>query len=367
MAMKIFISFASEQKEVADMISLRLRERNHDVFLSASNLAAGFSYDYRLLEAINKAELFIFLISPESISKGRYTLSELEFARAKWPHPQSHVLPVIVSPTPIARIPTYLRAITILEPRGDIVAETNAAVEKITKGRERKHFKVKIAIASIAFLLCAASAYFLSPLLFSTTQIINLCGVGVRRTDKSLVDTKPTQELAAYLEGLKAGKYVFNWGIKGEEAASQLGFSRRFGTTYGEITYHVETTRSAQIEELIAFIDSIVQEEKSIDNLILKSDVRLPAIIYLRSYQALECAFPAEIMNGPPGPEEILRHLKGAYPSFDFQPHTSAFANVYNKALFLARDRVNKNGSFSVWEIPGFLRQAILKSSQQQN
>jgi hypothetical protein len=44
------------------------------------------------------------------------------------------VLPVLIEPTPIASIPPYLRAVTLLQPKGDPVAETVAAVERLHGG-----------------------------------------------------------------------------------------------------------------------------------------------------------------------------------------------------------------------------------------
>jgi hypothetical protein len=55
--------------------------------------------------------------------------SPMGIAKKRWRHPGGHLLPVKVAPTPIEAIPAYLRAVTILEPQGDLVAETLAAVD----------------------------------------------------------------------------------------------------------------------------------------------------------------------------------------------------------------------------------------------
>jgi hypothetical protein len=57
----------------------------------------------------------------------------MDVAKARWHHPGGHVLPVKVAPTPLAAIPVYLRAVSILEPQGDLVMETVAAVEAIRR------------------------------------------------------------------------------------------------------------------------------------------------------------------------------------------------------------------------------------------
>jgi hypothetical protein len=50
-------------------------------------LPAGESYNDRIRAAIGESDLFLFLISPEAVAPGRYTLAELDFARERWPHP----------------------------------------------------------------------------------------------------------------------------------------------------------------------------------------------------------------------------------------------------------------------------------------
>lgn len=73
----------------------------------------------------------MFLISPDSVASGRYTLSELELAKEKWSHPRDRVLPVMVRPTPKEGIPPYLKAVTILHPRGSAAAEVTSAVQAL--------------------------------------------------------------------------------------------------------------------------------------------------------------------------------------------------------------------------------------------
>jgi hypothetical protein len=63
------------------------------------------------------------------VAAGRYTLSELDLARRRWPHPSGHVLPVLVAPTPMASIPPYLLAVTVLTPQGNLVADVVHAVQ----------------------------------------------------------------------------------------------------------------------------------------------------------------------------------------------------------------------------------------------
>jgi hypothetical protein len=129
---KIFLSYSSRDKDTADAIALSLRSQGCEVFFDRDDLPAGESYIERIGRAIKDANLFIFLISPDSVGEGegRFTVSELTFARRKWPNPSGHVLPVVVRKTPFEHIPPYLKAVTILEPVGNIAAETSEAVRE---------------------------------------------------------------------------------------------------------------------------------------------------------------------------------------------------------------------------------------------
>ena len=65
-------------------------------------------------------------ISPHAIEPGSYTLTELRMAQERWPHPGRRVLPVMLEPTEIERVPAYLRAVTIFQPAGNVAAELAA-------------------------------------------------------------------------------------------------------------------------------------------------------------------------------------------------------------------------------------------------
>ena len=133
--MDIFISYASEQRTLAEEIALALRGEGHQVFFDRTQLTDGDGYNAALREAIESADLLVFLVSPEAVKQGRYTLTELGLAQSKWPAPNGRVLPVLVQPTDAASIPPYLRAVVMLRPAGSIPAEVVAAVEGLSKPR----------------------------------------------------------------------------------------------------------------------------------------------------------------------------------------------------------------------------------------
>jgi tetratricopeptide (TPR) repeat protein len=134
-AVDIFLSYASEQRALAEEIALALRGEGHEVFFDRSELPEGEAYNARIREAIEASDLLVFLVSPEAVAEGRYTLTELRFAEGKWRSPTGRVLPVMVRPTDGAALPAYLRAVVILRPAGNVPAEVVAAVHRLLRPR----------------------------------------------------------------------------------------------------------------------------------------------------------------------------------------------------------------------------------------
>jgi hypothetical protein len=131
--LQIFLSYASEDKDLAEPIAFSLRARGHDVFFDRDDLPAGDEYDMRIEKAVERSALFIFLLSPAAVEKGRFTLTELEFARRKWRNADGHVLPVMARPVTFDQIPNFLKSVTVLEPQGNLAAEVAAAVAPLSQ------------------------------------------------------------------------------------------------------------------------------------------------------------------------------------------------------------------------------------------
>jgi hypothetical protein len=131
--LQIFLSYAAEDKNIAEPIAFSLRARGHKVFFDRDDLPPGGEYDMRIEQAVERSALFIFLLSPASVTKGRFTLTELDFARRKWRNADGHVLPVMAKPVPFEDIPNFLKSVTVLEPQGNIAAEVAAAVDPLAQ------------------------------------------------------------------------------------------------------------------------------------------------------------------------------------------------------------------------------------------
>src|SRR5262245_41343602 len=129
----VVLSYASEQRATAYCIAMVLRGQGLSVFFDRDHLQPGSGYDAEIRKAIDGASLFVFLISPQSIADGRYTLTELAFAQQKWAHPAGRVLPVVVARTDMRRLPPYLGTVTALEPHGNVAAEVASHVARMIR------------------------------------------------------------------------------------------------------------------------------------------------------------------------------------------------------------------------------------------
>jgi len=117
--MQIFLSYAAEDHDLAEEVQLALIGAGHQVFFDRASLPPGHDYHSRIQSAVQSSDLFVFLISPNSVAQGSYAVTELKYARAKWPHPKGKLLPVLARATDWHAIPPYLRSITVLRPEGN--------------------------------------------------------------------------------------------------------------------------------------------------------------------------------------------------------------------------------------------------------
>jgi hypothetical protein len=132
--LSLFLSYAAEQLELADRLHLALASAGHEVFFDRTSLPPGRDYNPAILSALRACDLVLFLISPESVAPGAYALTELRLAREIWTVPEGHILPIMAAETPMSSIPPYLKAVSILIPEGDLVAEAFAAIDVLTSG-----------------------------------------------------------------------------------------------------------------------------------------------------------------------------------------------------------------------------------------
>jgi hypothetical protein len=161
--MKIFISYAREQRALADSLSVRLHQEGHNTFLDITNLPPGEGYDASIRASIESADLFIFLISPSSVRPGAYALTELDIVRKRWPNPSGRVLPVMIEPTPMKTVPPYLTTVTVLQPPGNVEADVLSHVQRIARQHRAKRLWLSGGLAAAAVAGIAATLLALAP------------------------------------------------------------------------------------------------------------------------------------------------------------------------------------------------------------
>lgn len=203
--MKIFTSYASEYGDLAERLSLAFEAEGHRSFLDRSRLQAGRPFHGELREAIEDCDLFVFLVAPESVAPGSYARSELSLAEQRWRHPAGRVLPVTVAPTPIESIPPYLTAVTLLQPQGDVVAETVAAVARMQRGPRKW-----MAWAALAVLAAVAGGGV-------------LWQQHAADEARKVQDVRMAQEVAGARELCTAGSFATAWPRFDELAARYAG------------------------------------------------------------------------------------------------------------------------------------------------
>ncbi|UCD80410.1 MAG: toll/interleukin-1 receptor domain-containing protein [Desulfobacterales bacterium] len=153
--MKIFLSYSSANRTKAEEIALALQTEGHEVFFDKEDLSGGEDFNAVIRTRIAGADLFVFLISPDSVRQGTYSLSELRLARERWTSPKKHVLPVLLEPTDMETIPAFLKGVTIFEPQGNAAAEIAAHLRRSA----RRSGPVLIA-AAVAVLVTLAVLFY---------------------------------------------------------------------------------------------------------------------------------------------------------------------------------------------------------------
>lgn len=144
--MRVFICFSSPDRQAAEQVHLALMGAGHRTFYDKESLPPAGDFNSRIRAAVEESDLFVFLLSPEAILPGSYTLTELRHARLKWPHPQGRVLPVMVRRVSLREVPAYLSSVTVFEPEGSLPAEVLLAVNELAHALEprRSVFKRRL-------------------------------------------------------------------------------------------------------------------------------------------------------------------------------------------------------------------------------
>jgi ankyrin repeat protein len=131
--MRIFLSYSRADLKIAEQIAANLKQAGHDIFFDRHSIKVAEDFNRVIWNRIQKAQLFVYLISPNSVRVGSYTLTELELAEKKWPSPEHRLLSVIIAPTDLGQIPVYVTLVDMLQPEGNVAAEVRTAVNALNK------------------------------------------------------------------------------------------------------------------------------------------------------------------------------------------------------------------------------------------
>lgn len=149
--LNIFLSYATEHRTLAQSIAQTLKNDGHRVFFDQDSLPPAGDYNEQIRKAINSSDRFVFLASKGSLAPGRYSLTELDLAKKKWPSPVGRVFPVIIEPgfSP-GHLPPYLSSVHAVSIAGNATAEIAAIVER--SGRVTTVCRVCFGMSSLAVI-----------------------------------------------------------------------------------------------------------------------------------------------------------------------------------------------------------------------
>lgn len=165
--MNVFLSYAAEQRDLAERIALELRAQGQSVYFDKDDVREGELVHTAVRDQIERSDFFIFLMSPDSLRPGRYPLAELSLAKRKWKNPVNHVLPVLAAHIPSKDWPPYLRALSALRSHIDIGADPVADICRVVRQRSGRTRYVQYlrrggAIVALAVFV-GATAHFAGP------------------------------------------------------------------------------------------------------------------------------------------------------------------------------------------------------------
>jgi hypothetical protein len=109
--MKIFLSYASQDQESAQMLAKNLEAKGHRVWDPERDLISGSDWASTLMKQMKSAEAMVVLLSPEAVDS-RWVSHEIEYALGA-KRLQDRLIPVLVRPT--KKIPWILRELQLVK------------------------------------------------------------------------------------------------------------------------------------------------------------------------------------------------------------------------------------------------------------
>jgi len=130
--MRVFLSYAQSDREVAKELASRLEEAGHSVWLPDDELFPGENWALEIGKALNESEAMVVLLSPQAM-KSDWVRKEIEFALGARQY-RGRLIPVMVKPT--SDIPWILKKLPIVRLGKHIAAATREIADYIEHGFE---------------------------------------------------------------------------------------------------------------------------------------------------------------------------------------------------------------------------------------
>jgi hypothetical protein len=114
--MKVFISYACEDRELAKRLSRWLEGAGFDVWLDESNILPGDNWAEKVSQALKESQAMVVLVSPAAMDS-KWVRHEIEFALGAKEY-SGRLVPVFVGPRdkiPEDRLPWILRRLKGIE------------------------------------------------------------------------------------------------------------------------------------------------------------------------------------------------------------------------------------------------------------
>lgn len=150
--MRVFLSYASEQRPIAEHVCRLLESEGLDVFFDHEDLAAGDAYGARIRKSVERSHLFVFLVSRDSIARHSYARTELAIVETVPPRRRPQILPVLVEPVDLEQLPALIKPVTLLEPQGNLPAEVAARIGEVRNALKRRRLQRSAAAVAVALV-----------------------------------------------------------------------------------------------------------------------------------------------------------------------------------------------------------------------
>jgi hypothetical protein len=128
--MKVFLSYAESDREIARELASHLEEAGHRVWFADN--APGEDWILRVGKALNDAEAFVVLLSPKAM-KSDWVRKEIEFALGTFQY-RGRLIPVMVRPT--SDVPWILEKFPIVRLNKGIAEAARQVADYVEHGFE---------------------------------------------------------------------------------------------------------------------------------------------------------------------------------------------------------------------------------------